>query len=183
MMAKGKSFSPQHTEFGVIGDAMILHERYDPEQLWFPFMKGVILQHAPDLYDWELRQKSYVKTGWRDSVRARRNRPPHLFAQHKQLYDYRDVDQRLLPFAEGKEILKAGELGEAKKAWERHENGKDLVLMITALKSTPTVVKSWANASLAGRFYADPSGHMFFELYADWLFAKLRWHRAEHEAA
>jgi hypothetical protein len=185
-----------YTRIGFIGEPMILQSKdYDPDQLWLPFMAGVVLRHAPSEY-WRgdvYRSKSRIP---KDRLRAPASVP---FKCHA-MYDYVCPEQFLLPFREYQYVT-GSELDKARLGWARSAPDR-YIKHSKSLGAKPQVIVSyfsmslfdiknmskdevavWAQEHLRGRFGFD-SNQIQFEYEVDWLFTKLRFCGEEkHEVA
>lgn len=128
---------------GVIGTALVLHGKYDPNQAWLPFMTGVILLQPPpepkeilDLDEFHrfnmerllttrvvthrhgrsnLDEKERMESRWEHD-------PVHLDERDQEIYFWPGewgYDQHLLPFAEAQLVENKYEFDRANYLWDR----------------------------------------------------------------
>ncbi|RYD63961.1 MAG: hypothetical protein EOP83_10880 [Verrucomicrobiaceae bacterium] len=174
-----------YTRIGYIGTPMILQSRdYDPDQMWLPFMQGVVLRYAPSEY-------------YRGEGRSKAKIPAHMRREYatvpdacKAMYDYTCPEQFLLPFREF-QYVRGNELDMARRGWARSAPDR-IIRHSRGVGAKPQVIASyfsmslmdiknlkqdelaiWAQDHLLGRFGFD-CNQIQFEYEVDWLFTKLR---------
>lgn len=162
----------QHTIIGVVGDVIVLHQKYDPDQLWFEFMRGTIMRESPNDYYREKKGPHEPHT-----VRRLAARPAYVPPACKHLYSYIGFpEQMLLPFREGR-LTSDAEWNRVKAFWDRDDCGKHYRLIGPTWAVKSGVFHEWLDENVAGRYYRENIS-IVFERYADFLFAKLRWYNA-----
>jgi hypothetical protein len=160
-----------YTRIGYIGHPMILEGKYDPDQMWLPFMQGAIMRHPPDDYYYGGPGEHRPGMVRRLAARAVRVEP-----RFEKMYDYVDKDQLLLPFVEYR-FVPNGEFSRAKWLWPISENGvcKLFHQKNAIIHGNEEAFVEWGIESFSGRFAMD-GGRVVFECEVDWLLTKLRFY-------
>jgi hypothetical protein len=173
---------------GTVGNPLILHGKYDAEQVWLPFVQA-ILANPPPTKEQRLRlaldeRRKQFEYGWRldregQNLKKRAAEPYRVMEEHARMYPYEfglhgleEAEKRQfhLPFIEFQEITERREFQAFRDNWDHDDAGELLTLDISGVA---TLIREWLAQNTSGRYF-HVNGTYTFERYEAWLHAKLK---------
>jgi hypothetical protein len=150
-----------------VGSILMLHNLYDPDQLWFDFMYGTHFKS----FDVEIPRPHTVP-----KISNKKNNDTSYLG-FTRIYEY--PNQAVLPFHEFKSISNK-QFDKLKNAkYPTFDRTKDGSLLIIEIKTEETngIIKQWCIDNFKRRFHLGGSGNMkrlILEDETDALLAKMR---------
>lgn len=177
---------------GTVGNPMILHGKYEAEQIWLPFVQAILANPPPTKEQrlraaLEERRKQY-EWGWRLDreglgLKKRAAEPYRVSEEEARMYPYEygryglevsEKKQYHLPFIEFQEVKERREFQAFRDNWDHTPDGEPLTLDITGVG---TMIRDWLAQNTSGRYHQQ-NGTYTFERYAAWMHAKLKFQGA-----
>lgn len=130
-------------DIAIVGEAIVLDRVVDPDQLWFPFMRGVIFKTPPPQDPMPKRSIVHKHGGKMQTP--------------KTMYRFIEgVDQIPLPFFEHREVSRRQyrEVLQSRHAgWDRDRSGDPIKLHFSPYHSTRDALRQWCLANAKGLFH------------------------------